>query len=202
MKVDTEKIKQGVRLILEALGEDLSREGIKGTPDRIARMYADLLGEVNAYTKDREAGRKSHLAKAAKLIEDSLFQEFHKELVIIRNVPFYAFCEHHLLPFFGHLNVGYIPSGKVPGLSKVIRGFVSLTHKPQVQERLTSETADLLSNAIRPLGVGCIIEARHLCLEMRGVQKPGTIVTTSALRGIFHKNAASRQELLTIFQKD
>lgn len=185
-KIDIERISAAVREILLAIGEDPEREGLAKTAERVARMYEEMLGGIE------EDGYE--------LIRSSVYHEKHEELVLLRDIDFYSICEHHLMPFLGKAHIAYIPKGKVCGLSKIIRAFSHLCRQPQIQERLTWQMADLLYDTLKPYGAAVVLEARHMCMELRGVQKLGTIVTTSALRGVFHINAASRQELFKLIQ--
>lgn len=183
--VDEERIKSAVAAILEATGEDPLREGLRGTPGRVARMYAELFSGIGV-------DPRSAL--------DTIFEEEgHQEgVVIVRDVPFFAMCEHHLLPFFGKVHIGYIPRGRIVGISKLARASDILARRPQVQERLTSQLADALMAALDPSGVAVVIEAEHMCMTMRGVRKPGSQVITSAVRGQFRDAAVTRQEFLAL----
>ncbi|OPX23668.1 MAG: GTP cyclohydrolase I FolE [Planctomycetales bacterium 4484_113] len=184
--IDRKRIERAVREILLAIGEDPEREGLRETPRRVAEMYEDILGGV------REDGYE--------LIRASLFTEKHSELVLLRGISFFSICEHHLLPFMGVAHIAYIAKGQIVGLSTILRAFSQLCRQPQIQERLTWQMADMMYDTLKPHGVAVVLEARHLCMELIGVKKPGTIVTTSALRGIFHKNEGSRQELFKLIQ--
>jgi GTP cyclohydrolase I len=185
-RIDIERIKHAVKEILLAIGEDPEREGLAKTPERVAQMYEDLLGGVKEDSYE--------------LIRGSTYQEEHQELVLLRDIEFHSICEHHLMPFMGKAHIGYIPKGRVCGISKIVRAFSHLCRRPQIQERLTWQMADMLYETMKPHGVAVVLEARHLCMEIRGVKKRGTIVTTSALRGIFHHNPASRQEVFRLMQ--
>jgi GTP cyclohydrolase I len=182
-RIDSEKIQQGVRLVLEGIGQDPRRAGIAATPERVARMYQEVFGGV-------DADPDSLLA--------TLPSEQHDEMVLIRDIPFYSICEHHLLPFIGKAHVAYLPEGKICGLSKIARVIDVLSRRPQVQERLTSEIADVFDRVLQPRGVLVIIEAEHLCMTMRGIKKPGSITVTSVVRGIFRENEATRKEALAL----
>lgn len=171
--MDEEKIKQGVRLILEGVGEDISREGLLETPDRIARMYRDLAG---GYTEDAA----QHLAKR--------FHVDSNDMVLEKDIHFYSFCEHHMLPFYGTAAIGYIPDGEVVGLSKIARTVEVYARRFQLQERLTSQIADVFMKELKPRGVMVLIEAEHMCMTMRGVKKPGTKTVTLVTRGVFEGN--------------
>ena len=183
--MDAARIERAVRDMLEAIGEDPEREGLRDTPARIARMYA----EIFAGLKEDPA---QHLAVG--------FSEGHDEMVILRDIPFYSTCEHHLVPFHGLAHVGYVPSGRVAGISKLARVVESLAKRPQLQERLTSQVADVLMDALQPDGVAVVVEAQHLCLTMRGVKKPGSRMVTSAVRGSFKRSAVTRAEFLSLVQ--
>lgn len=183
---DRKKIEEGVRLILEGIGEDLNRAGIKDTPARIARMCEEIFRGMLPPDED-----------LLKCIEG----ERHDEMVIIKNIPFYSVCEHHLLPFFGNAHIAYIPDGKIVGLSELPRALDYLAKRPQVQERLTSELANLLMQKLKPQGCMVVIEAEHLCMSMRGIKKPGAKTVTSAVRGIFRKSQATRQEALELINR-
>lgn len=184
-KIDQPRIEAAVREILLAIGEDPQRDGLRDTPARVARMYAELLGGVGG-------GEPDHLA--------TVFEEEHRELVLLRDIPFYSMCEHHLMPFFGTAHIAYIPAGKITGISKVVRAFRALCARPQVQERLTWQMVEHLEEKLQPRGSAVVIEARHLCMEMRGVRMAGSVMTTSALRGIFKERESSRMELLTLIR--
>lgn len=185
--MDLEKIEAGVRMILEGIGEDPDREGLLKTPSRVARMYEEVF-----------AG----LYEDPAVHFETTFDEHHEELVIVHDIPFYSMCEHHLVPFFGKANVAYIPakSGRICGISKLARLVDAFARRPQVQERLTSQVADTLMEQLNPQGVIVIMEAEHLCMSMRGVKKPGSKTTTSAVRGIFKSSAsaATRAEALSL----
>ncbi len=186
--MDMAKIEEGVRLILEGIGEDITREGLQKTPERVAKMYAECCAGLHA--------------DPAQFFETT-FDEDHQEMVIVRDIPFYSLCEHHLAPFFGKAHVAYIPSteGRICGLSKLARLVDLYARRPQVQERLTSQVADALGTYLEPEGVLVVLEAEHLCMNMRGVKKPGSRTTTSAVRGIFESNHKTRDEALTLIFK-
>lgn len=180
LRYDSAKVEAAVRMILEAIGEDPDREGLRETPARVARAYAELFWGVGRAPSEEI---------------DKFFESETDEMVIVRDIPFYSMCEHHLLPFVGRAHVAYIPSGgRITGLSKLARAVEIAAHRPQVQERLTSEVADAVMSAIRPQGALVCVEAEHLCLTMRGVRKPGTLAVTSAVRGVFLEDAATRAE--------
>ncbi|SHG96612.1 GTP cyclohydrolase I FolE [Tepidibacter thalassicus] len=183
--MDKEKIKKAVRDILEAIGEDPDREGLIDTPDRIARMYEEIYGGINE-------DPKKHL--------EIFFQdEKHEELVLVKDIPFYSICEHHLVPFFGKAHVAYIPKGgKLTGLSKLARVVETVARRPQLQERITKIVADALVDVLNPYGVIVVVEAEHMCMTMRGVKKPGSKTITSAVRGIFEKDVAARAEVMSL----
>lgn len=171
--MDDEKIKEGVRLILEGIGEDVDREGLLETPDRIARMYHDLAG---GYTEDASI----HLAKR--------FHVDNNDMVLEKDIHFYSFCEHHMLPFYGTAAIAYIPNGEVVGLSKIARTVEVFARRFQLQERLTAQIADVFMKELQPQGVMVLIEAEHMCMTMRGVKKPGTKTVTVVTRGVFDGN--------------
>ncbi|MEE8301316.1 MAG: GTP cyclohydrolase I FolE [Candidatus Tectomicrobia bacterium] len=181
--INQAKIVTAVRMILEAIGEDPDREGLRDTPKRVAKMYSDLFQGLYEDPRD-------HLTV--------LFDEQHDEMVLVKDVPFYSMCEHHLLPFHGKAHVAYLPRGKVVGLSKIIRVVEAFARRPQVQERLTSQIADLLMEELDAHGVAAVVEASHTCMTMRGVKKPGSNVVTSAMRGIFKTSEASRSEFMSL----
>lgn len=185
--VDIRRIEQAVREILSAVGEDPSREGLLKTPNRVARAYAELMAGL------REEPR-SHLK--------TVFHERYDEVVLLRDISFHSLCEHHLLPFTGRAHVAYLPDGKVVGLSKLARLVDGYARRPQVQERLTTQIADALMEELNPIGAACVIEATHTCMTIRGAQKPGAIMVTSALRGIFKENPSSRSEILTLMYSE
>lgn len=181
--VDLDRIKAAVREILVAVGEDPDREGLLDTPDRVARMYAEMFGGLHVDPRE-------HLKKT--------FTQKFDEMVLVRDIDFASMCEHHLLPFFGKAHVAYLPNGKVAGLSKLARVVDSLARRPQVQEQMTEQLADLLMSELSARGVGVILEATHSCMTVRGVRKPGSLTTTSAMRGGFRDNASTRAELLAL----
>lgn len=184
-KMDKEKIKRAVRDILEAIGEDPDREGLKETPDRVARMYEEIFCGI--FQDPRE-----HL-------KVTFPEESHEEMVIVKDIPFYSCCEHHLVPFFGKAHVVYIPKGgRLTGLSKLARVVETIAKRPQLQERIAKETADIIMEELRPYGVMVVIEAEHMCMTMRGVKKPGSKTVTSAVRGVFAKDIAIRTEAMNL----
>jgi GTP cyclohydrolase IA len=180
--IDTGVIASAVRSILQAIGEDPEREGLKRTPERIARMYMELL---SGYQMD-----------PLSVVNDALFDVKYDEMVLVRDIEFYSLCEHHMLPFMGRVHVAYIPNGKVLGLSKIPRIVDLYAHRLQVQERMTRQIADLIRDLLHPQGVAVAVEALHLCMSMRGVQKHNARMTTSAMHGAFRANLATRQEFL------
>jgi GTP cyclohydrolase I len=185
--VDLAKIETAVLSMIEAIGDDPEREGLQGTPRRIAEMYAEVFSGL-----DMDAG--------AELIVG--FEMGHREMVILRDIPFYSMCEHHLLPFYGMVHIGYIPNreGRVVGVSKLARVVEVFAKRPQLQERMTSQIADAILEALQPDGVAVVIQAEHLCMTMRGIKKPGSNVLTSATRGLFRTRAATRAEFLSLVQ--
>ncbi len=181
--MDLQKIEEAVRTILQAVGEDPTREGLRDTPSRVARMYEELLGGMGS---DPAA------------LMDVHFTEDYDEMVVLRDIPFYSICEHHLLPFMGKAHVAYLPNGKVVGLSKLARVVEAFARRPQVQERLTGQIADLIMNKLNAKGAGVIIEATHTCMTIRGVKKPGSVMVTSAMKGLFRTNIATRSEAINL----
>lgn len=180
--IDIEAVKKIISELLSAVGEDPEREGLKNTPDRVARMYSELLG---GYRDD-----------PTKVVNGALFDVQYDEMVIVRDIEFYSMCEHHMLPFIGRAHVAYIPNGKVLGLSKIPRIVDMYARRLQVQERMTRQVADFISDLLKPQGVAVVIEAMHLCAMMRGVKKHDARMTTSAMHGAFRANLATRQEFL------
>ena len=180
-QVDTPRIESAVREILVAIGEDPEREGLRGTPRRVAEAYAFLF-----------AGLADDPARHL----DIGFQEGHREMVLVRDIPLQTLCEHHLLPMVGKAHVGYIPDGKVVGLSKLARVVEGYARRPQLQERLTAQVADAIHKRLGSRGAIFVVEAEHLCMTMRGVKKPGSKTVTSAVRGLFRSDARTRQEAL------
>lgn len=183
--VDKLRIEAAVREILQAIGEDPDREGLVGTPRRIAEMYYEIF-----YGIGQDPSEPLCVG----------FEENHREMVVLRDIPFYSMCEHHLLPFFGVVHIGYIPNGRVVGISKLARAVDLIARRPQLQERLTTQIAEAIQDAIQPQGVGVVVEAEHLCMTMRGIKKPGSRVVTSALRGLYRKNPATRAEFFSVIQ--
>lgn len=183
--VDLDRIEAAVREILAAIGEDPARDGLLDTPRRVAKMYAEVCAGLHE--------DPSHHLRVT-------FEADHDEMVLVRDIPLYSLCEHHLVPFHGRAHVAYIPGhdGRITGLSKIARLVDGFAKRPQVQERLTAQVADALVSALEPRGALVIIEAEHLCMSMRGVRKPGSLTLTSAVRGIFKENAATRAEAFSM----
>jgi GTP cyclohydrolase IA len=185
--MDKKLIEEGVRLILRGIGEDIEREGLIKTPQRVADMYEELFNGIG---------------KDPSVELESLFDENHDEMIIVKDIPFYSVCEHHLVPFVGKAHIAYVPnkSGKIVGLSKLSRVLDIVSRRLQVQERLTTIVADTIMNKLKPRGTMVIIEAEHLCMSIRGVKKPNTITVTSAVRGLFRENPASRAEAMALIK--
>ena len=186
-KIDTERIKKAVSEILLAIGENVNRDGLKHTPERVAKMYDELLAGM------RE-DPKTNLNR--------VFKENYDEIVLLRDIPFYSICEHHLMPFIGSAHVAYLPSGLVLGVSKMARIVDSFAKRLQVQERLTDQIADFIMNNLKPKGVAVVLEASHSCMTIRGIRKPGSVMVTSSLRGTFKKDPRSRNEILSLIHKN
>jgi GTP cyclohydrolase I len=185
--VDTKRIERAVREILLAVGEDPNREGLRDTPARVGRMYVELFAGLHD-------DPRTHLRK--------FFTEKYDEMVLVRDISFNSMCEHHLMPFTGVAHVGYIPNGKVVGLSKLARVVESVSRRPQVQERMTEDIANLLIDELDVKGVAVVIEATHSCMTIRGVRKPGSLCVTSAMKGIFRSNLSSRSEVMQLIYGD
>jgi len=181
--IDQDRIAQAVREILLALGEDPARPGLAETPQRVARMYEEFFAGLHDDPK-RHVG--------------NVFTEQYDEIVMLRDIPFYSICEHHLLPFIGKAHVAYLPRGKVLGVSKLARIVSSFAHRPQIQERLTTQIAQFLMDQINARGAAVVIEATHTCMTIRGVKKPGSVMVTSAMLGIFRSDARSRAEVMVL----
>ena len=181
--VDKERVRRAVCEILLAIGDDPTREGLKDTPQRVADMYQELFWGMS-----RDPAEVLRVG----------FNEDHHEMVILKDIPFYSMCEHHLLPFHGSAHIGYIPRGRVVGISKLARVVEIIARRPQLQERLTSQVADAIMSEIKPFGVGVVIEAEHLCMTMRGIKKAGSKVVSSANRGIFLTRLETRSEFLSL----
>ena len=173
------RISDAIQELLYGIGEDPNRDGLRDTPQRVARMYAELF---------------SGLDQDPKSVLATTFDESHDEMIVLRDVPFYSMCEHHLLPFFGSADIGYIPGERIVGVSKLARALVILSRRPQVQERLTCELADALEDVLKPIGVAVRIQAEHLCMTMRGIKRPGSKMVTTVTRGTFRENHATRNE--------
>ena len=183
-RIDQGRIEKAVREIIEALGEDPEREGLLGTPERVARFYAEVFSGIHDDPGD---------------VIDAFFgDEHYQEIVMVRQIPFYSMCEHHFVPFHGEAHVAYLPRGRVTGLSKLARLVDGFARRPQMQERLTAQVADCLVERLDPLGVIVVIEAEHLCMSMRGVKKPGALTVTSAVRGIMESNPSTRAEAMSL----
>jgi GTP cyclohydrolase IA len=186
---DREKVIRGVRQILEGIGEDPERGGLQDTPGRVADMYAEILGGIG-----------HDPAEVVTVIRGA----DHDEMIMVRDIPMYSICEHHLIPMVGRAHVAYVPNrdGRITGLSKIARVVDLLSRRPQVQERLTTEIADAMDAALEPRGVFVVIEAEHLCMTMRGVKKPGSVTVTSAVRGRFRTDARTRAEAMSLLRRD
>ncbi|ETI66477.1 MULTISPECIES: GTP cyclohydrolase I FolE [Neobacillus] len=185
-EVNRAQIEEAVRLILEAIGEDPNREGLLDTPKRVAKMYEEVFSGLNE-------DPKQHF--------ETIFSEDHEELVLVKDIPFYSMCEHHLVPFFGKAHVAYIPqNGRVTGLSKLARAVEAVAKRPQLQERITSTIADSMMDKLDPHGVMVVVEAEHMCMTMRGVKKPGSKTVTTAVRGVLADDAIARSEVLSLIK--
>lgn len=184
-EIDQERIQKAVREILFAIGEDPDRDGLKQTPERVGRLYAEICGGLLEDPVE-------HL--------DKTFDVDHDEVIIVRDIPFFSICEHHLAPFFGKAHVAYLPAegGRIAGLSKLARLVDGYARRPQVQERLTGQVADALDQKLSPRGAAVVVEAEHLCMSMRGIKKHGTSTVTSSMRGLFRENPSSREEVLQL----
>jgi len=184
--MDKEKIKKAVKDILEAVGDDPDREGLKNTPKRVAEMYEEILGGIHRNPDDDL---------------EVFFEKEHDEIILLKDIPLYSICEHHMVPFVGKAHVAYIPgNNKITGLSKIARVVDTLARRLQVQERLTTEIAEVLMRKLTPRGVLVVVEAEHLCMSMRGVKKPGIITMTSAVRGVFRTSQKTRSEALSLIR--
>lgn len=184
--MDIKKIQEGVSLILEGMGEDPRRPGLRDTPKRVALMYEEIFAGLSTPKED---------------ILRPIEGESHDEMILLKDIPFYSVCEHHLLPFIGHAHIAYIPSGKIVGLSDLAKALEYFAKRPQVQERLTTQLADMIMKKLNPRGTMVIIDAEHLCMSMRGIKKPGSRTITSAVRGIFRTKVSTRQEMLQLTTK-
>jgi GTP cyclohydrolase IA len=186
-EVNHSQIEEAVRLILEAIGENPNREGLLDTPKRVAKMYAEVFSGIDHDPKE---------------YFETIFSEDHEELVLVKDIPFYSMCEHHLVPFYGRAHVAYIPrNGRVTGLSKLARAVESVARRPQLQERITSTVAESIMETLEPYGVMVIVEAEHMCMTMRGVKKPGSSTVTTAVRGTFKEDVQARNEVLSFIKK-
>ena len=183
--IDQERIKEAIASILVAIGEDPDREGLADTPGRVARMYAEFF---------------SGLSEDPSEVLSTGFEEAHQETVILRDIPFFSICEHHLLPFVGSAHVGYIPGGRVVGASKLARALDALAKRPQLQERLTNQLVDVIYKAVRPEGVAVVLTAEHMCMSLRGAKKTGSKIVTSASRGSLKTKAAVRREFFDLLK--
>ena len=184
--MDRKKIEKAVRMILEAVGADLKIKDIASTPKRVAEMYEEIL-----------SGQRKNPEEELEVI----LEQRHDEVILLRDIPLYSICEHHLLPFIGKAHVAYIPDKRITGLSKIARVVDTLSKRLQVQERLTTQIASVIMKKLKPKGVIVVIEAEHLCMSMRGIKKPGTVTVTSVVRGIFRDNQKTRQEALSLIFK-
>ena len=185
--MDARKIQKGVRLIIEGIGENPDRPGLRRTPERVAELYEEIFSGLVASPED---------------ILTPMEGEKHDEMVLLKDIPFYSVCEHHLLPFAGKAHIAYIPEGgRIVGISALARALEVFAKKPQVQERLTAQLADLLMERLRPKGCMVIVDAEHLCISMRGIKKPGARTVTSAVRGIFRTKQSTREELLQLIKE-
>jgi GTP cyclohydrolase I len=180
-----ERIAAAVKEILRAVGEDPDREGLRATPKRVARMYQEAFNGLGAEVDD---------------LFQAVFEEKYDEMVVLRDIPFHSMCEHHLLPFMGKAHVAYLPLGRVIGISKIARVVDAFARRPQVQERLTNQIADKIMAKLEPRGVAVILEANHTCMTIRGVKKPGAVMITSAVRGLFKTNPATRAEAMSLLR--
>jgi len=187
LTINKKQIAQSIKQIIAAIGENPNREGLKETPERIAQMYEELFAGIGEDPRE--------------ILRKHLTEDQHKEMIILKDIPFYSMCEHHLLPFIGKAHIAYIPNGKIVGLSRLAHAVEIISKKPQIQERLTSEIADTIDSAVKPYGVLVVVECEHLCISMRGTKKPGTTTVTSAIRGYFLKNDATRQEAFSLINK-
>ncbi len=187
-KINKKKVEQAIAQLLEALGENTQREGLLNTPKRVANFYEEFL-----------SGMQNDPTEVLKVYYE---EEEHQEIVLLKDIPFYSMCEHHLLPFFGKAHVAYIPrKKKLLGISKIVRLVDLVSHRLQLQERITKRVAEIINETIKPIGVLVVVEAEHFCLSMRGIKKPGTTVVTSAVRGLFLRDAKTRHEALTLLRK-
>lgn len=182
-----EKMEKAIYQFLEALGENPDREGLKDTPKRVAKMYIEMFSGLNQDPKEQFI---------------AVFSENHEEVVIVKDIPFYSMCEHHLVPFYGKAHIAYLPNdGRVTGLSKLARAVEVASKRPQLQERLTAQVAQALEDALAPKGIFVMIEAEHMCMTMRGIKKPGSKTITTVARGLYKDDRYERQEILSLIQK-
>lgn len=184
--MNNKKIIEGIKLVLEGIGEDRGRPGLKTTPERVAAMYAEIFSGLETPADD---------------LLQPIKGETHDEMVLLKDIPFYSVCEHHLLPFIGKAHIAYIPAGRIVGLSELPKALEHLAKRPQVQERLTAQLADMLMTKLKPKGCMVVIDAEHLCMSMRGIKKPGSRTITSAVRGIFRTKQSTREEMLSLIEK-
>jgi GTP cyclohydrolase I len=187
--INEAEIQKATAVIIEAIGEDPTREGLADTPRRVGEMYSELFSGLSMDpVEELKVG----------------YELGHREMVIVKDIPFYSMCEHHLLPFFGVVHIGYIPdkTGRVVGISKLARVVEIIARRPQIQERMTTQIADAITEGITPQGVAVVVQAEHMCMVMRGVKKPGSNIITSAIRGLFRKRAASRAEFFSLIQNN
>ncbi|WP_031538781.1 MULTISPECIES: GTP cyclohydrolase I FolE [unclassified Bacillus (in: firmicutes)] len=185
-KMNIPQIEEAIRLLLEAVGEDPNREGLLDTPKRVAKMYEEVFSGLTIDPKE---------------YFETIFHEDHEELVLVKDIPFYSMCEHHLVPFYGKAHVAYIPKGgRVAGLSKLARAVEAVSKRPQLQERITSTVADTMMETLEPHGVMVVVEAEHMCMTMRGVKKPGASTVTSAVRGVFQTDSDKRAEVFAMIK--
>jgi GTP cyclohydrolase IA len=185
-KMNIPQIEEAIRLLLEAVGEDPNREGLLDTPKRVAKMYEEVFSGLTIDPKE---------------YFETIFHEDHEELVLVKDIPFYSMCEHHLVPFYGKAHVAYIPKGgRVAGLSKLARAIEAVSKRPQLQERITSTVADTMMETLEPHGVMVVVEAEHMCMTMRGVNKPGAKTVTSAVRGVFQTDSDKRAEVFAMIK--
>ncbi|WP_312095990.1 GTP cyclohydrolase I FolE [Niallia sp.] len=185
-KINIPQIEEAIRLLLEAVGEDPNREGLLDTPKRVAKMYEEVFSGLTIDPKE---------------YFETIFHEDHEELVLVKDIPFYSMCEHHLVPFYGKAHVAYIPKGgRVAGLSKLARAIEAVSKRPQLQERITSTVADTMMETLEPHGVMVVVEAEHMCMTMRGVKKPGAKTVTSAVRGVFQTDSDKRAEVFAMIK--
>ncbi|MFA5353069.1 MAG: GTP cyclohydrolase I FolE [Thermodesulfovibrionales bacterium] len=183
--MDIKKIEEGVKLLIDGMGEDPERPGIKDTPKRVAKMFTEIFSGLETPADD---------------LLSAIEGESHDEMVLLRDIPFFSVCEHHLLPFFGKAHIAYIPAGRITGLSELAKALEHLAKRPQVQERLNAQLADLIMEKLRPRGCMVVIDAEHLCMSMRGIKKPGSRTVTSAVRGIFRSKQSTREEMLSFIR--